>query len=260
MALTSPRFVSNARLRRAAENNPPLRSGDPDRTAVAIVQQTLADLGLALPRSTRPDGSMDGIYGPETVAAVQKFQRQHRLVDARGIADGVAGRNVLGKLDQVAPPELTNRTIFYDVPLIPQPNETSCWAAAMAMLVSFERQRRTPQEIADAASMDLNSSYGWDVLHAARRHWGLQEIQMTPPINGFPNLLDEHGPLWMVVTGNPSHAVVLTGTDGHRYSWNDPSPPNVGTRAFLQSATSLAARFGGAVSQIGANCQLLYRL
>jgi peptidoglycan hydrolase-like protein with peptidoglycan-binding domain len=52
MALKSARFKSDARLQRAAENNPPINRGESGQ-AVRIIQQALIDLGFPLPISTR---------------------------------------------------------------------------------------------------------------------------------------------------------------------------------------------------------------
>jgi peptidoglycan hydrolase-like protein with peptidoglycan-binding domain len=94
MALSNPRFSSNAQLVAAAENRLPMRRGAQGE-GVAILQQALLDLGFPMPRTTRARGGLpDGIFGAETEGAVQAFQRQHRL-----LADGVAGRITLGRLE-----------------------------------------------------------------------------------------------------------------------------------------------------------------
>ena len=98
MVLRHPRFRNNIRLQRAAENNPALKPGDPDELAVSIIQLSLVDLGYAMPRSTNDDGSLDGDYGNETIAAVRQFQRDQGLQ-----VDGKVGRNTMRRLDQVAP-------------------------------------------------------------------------------------------------------------------------------------------------------------
>jgi peptidoglycan hydrolase-like protein with peptidoglycan-binding domain len=75
MALQSPRFGGNARLRQASENNPALSQGEQGE-AVAIVQLALVDLGYSLPRTTAAGSTLpDGIFGPETLSAVIAFQR-----------------------------------------------------------------------------------------------------------------------------------------------------------------------------------------
>ena len=92
--LVSRRFSSNQQLQRAAANSPPLKVGAKG-DGVAELQDALYDLGFGLTR-TFARGRADGIYGPETEKAVRKFQEQHRLA-----ADGVAGRDTIGKLDEI---------------------------------------------------------------------------------------------------------------------------------------------------------------
>jgi hypothetical protein len=153
----------------------------------------------------------------------------------------------------------TTESVSYSVPLIPQPTSDSCWAAAMAMVVSYHEGRTVPpEEIAASAGIDLNMSYDWDVLYAAAMNYGLREI---PPASytpgGWAGLLTDHGPLWVIETGAPSHAVVLTGITDHTVQINNPWPPgtgNMGPRTFEDFALS----FGGAAEAVGENMQILY--
>ena len=94
MALSSARLSRNKDLQAAAENRPPLEVGS-NGDAVAILQRALIDLGFSMPKSTQ-SGSPDGIYGGETQATVQAFQRANGLT-----ADGIAGRDTLNRLDQI---------------------------------------------------------------------------------------------------------------------------------------------------------------
>jgi ABC-type bacteriocin/lantibiotic exporter with double-glycine peptidase domain len=152
-------------------------------------------------------------------------------------------------------------SIFYSVPLIPQPNPTSCWAAAMAMVVSHKtRSSVTPQAIAAAVGLNLDSCYGWSFLYAAARHWGLAEIAPASFTGeGWRLLLRDHGPLWLVEVGAPSHAVVLTGGDGDNFSLNNPWPPNVGATE-NKTLQVLDRDFGGALQAVGNNVQLMYAI
>ncbi|HJZ94666.1 MAG TPA: peptidoglycan-binding domain-containing protein [Gemmataceae bacterium] len=96
MPLTSRRFAGNDRLQAAAQNSPPLRQGATG-TAVEILQSTLVELGFPMPISTkcgRIPG--DGIYGSETAGTVRAFQSSQGLS-----ADGIAGHDTLGRLDQI---------------------------------------------------------------------------------------------------------------------------------------------------------------
>ena len=104
--------------------------------------------------------------------------------------------------------------------------------------------------------MDLNSSYGWDVLYDAAQHWGLESLPSASLSGrGWLALLQAHGPLWLVEVGNPSHAVVLIGYDGKQFHLNDPWPP-AGRKT--RTVAQLNNDFGGALSAVGDNVQLLY--
>lgn len=96
MVLRSKILANMPRLESAANNAPPLRSGERGE-AVAKLQQALISRGLNMPittcNGTRP---ADGIYGQETVKAVAKFQIQEKLS-----SDGIAGRDTLTRLDQL---------------------------------------------------------------------------------------------------------------------------------------------------------------
>jgi len=97
MALKSPRFSTNERLRRAAENKPALNKNETGE-AVRILQQALIDLGFPLPISVRKFGSPDGVFGNETVTKVREFQTKYRLKP-----DGSVGMKTMAKLDELLP-------------------------------------------------------------------------------------------------------------------------------------------------------------
>jgi len=94
MALSSLRFVNNAKIVAAAENTPSLKQGDQGQ-AVAIVQMALIDLGFGIPKSTATGKKMpDGIFGTETVSVLKQFQQRSGLT-----VDGIAGRQTMIALD-----------------------------------------------------------------------------------------------------------------------------------------------------------------
>ena len=95
MPLTSPRFASNQRLQKVAQNAPPMKWGEKG-DAVAIVQQAFIELGFPMPVSTRKTGKPDGIFGQETYNTTKKFQQKHTLS-----IDGVVGKQTMGRLDQL---------------------------------------------------------------------------------------------------------------------------------------------------------------
>jgi V8-like Glu-specific endopeptidase/uncharacterized protein YycO len=106
------------------------------------------------------------------------------------------------------------------VHLIPQTDKNSCWAAAMAMLLSFRRNASyEPETLANEVGRSLMTSYGWDMLAAVRDRYGFQTIDV--PSNSslyfqpqqWAEWLNTFGPLWVVIVGMP-HAVVLAGIRG----------------------------------------------
>lgn len=108
----------------------------------------------------------------------------------------------------------------YAVSLIPQPNKNACWAASMAMLLSFRRSASfAPETLANDVGGSLESSYGWEQLRAVRDRYGF--VTLAQPSNTslylnpqqWADWLAEHGPLWVVIVGAP-HAVVLAGIKG----------------------------------------------
>lgn len=95
MPLSSPRFSKNDRLRKAAENAPPLKQGERG-DAVAIIQLALIDLGMVMPNSTGQGRTLpDGIFGPETANRVRSFQTANGLV-----ADAIVGPLTMAALER----------------------------------------------------------------------------------------------------------------------------------------------------------------
>lgn len=96
MALTSARLSGNPRLVAASENRPEIGKGEKDQKAVEVLQTCFVELGFEMPRSTKPSGLLDGVFGQETDAVVKRFQQANGLK-----ADGIVGRNTLARLDDI---------------------------------------------------------------------------------------------------------------------------------------------------------------
>jgi peptidoglycan hydrolase-like protein with peptidoglycan-binding domain len=96
MALTSARLSGNQRLLAASENRPEIGKGEKNQKAVEVLQTCFVELGFDMPRSTKPDGLLDGIFGQETEAVVKKFQQVNGLK-----VDGIVGRDTLTRLDAI---------------------------------------------------------------------------------------------------------------------------------------------------------------
>jgi len=160
--------------------------------------------------------------------------------------------------------------IFYDVPLIPQPDKLSCWCGSMTMLLSFRQQATyLPEQLANDVGRSLRTSYAWDMLEAVKDQFGFQDIQLPSNASLYPSpqqwfdWLTANGPLWITIVGAPSHAIILRGLSGDltpegtiaqiNNPWDttttfsddeiDFEPPNNGI-SYDQSFADLASDFG----------------
>ncbi|WP_162202171.1 papain-like cysteine protease family protein [Pseudoxanthomonas suwonensis] len=108
----------------------------------------------------------------------------------------------------------------YPVHLIPQPDKNACWAASMAMLLSYRRsQSIEPETVVREVGGSLATSYDLDLLEAVKSRYGFQAIEMPSSASLYHSprqwarWLQAHGPLWVVIVGAP-HAVVVAGIRG----------------------------------------------
>lgn len=109
----------------------------------------------------------------------------------------------------------------FAVHLIPQPDKNACWAASMAMLLSYRRNASySPETLANEVGQSLATSYGWDLLTAVRDRYGFTLIEQPSNTSIYhspqqwSDWLGQYGPLWVVIVGAP-HAVVLAGIRGN---------------------------------------------
>src|SRR6516165_2978620 len=91
VTLLAPLWATNARVQRAANDNPPMQQHEGDHAAVRLLQEALIRSGFAMP------AGVDGDFGLQTAHAVVAAENRFGFTaDA-----GVAGREVLGALDLV---------------------------------------------------------------------------------------------------------------------------------------------------------------
>jgi peptidoglycan hydrolase-like protein with peptidoglycan-binding domain len=105
--LQSKRLSSQPQLVRATSAAPLARGAKGD--GVATAQGVLVDLGYNLPH-TMAQGAPDGIFGPETDAAVKQFQLSHGLKP-----DGYVGPLTLAAMDRLI---LANPLVLETVDLV----------------------------------------------------------------------------------------------------------------------------------------------
>jgi len=128
--------------------------------------------------------------------------------------------------------------ISLSVELVPQPTDTTCWAASMAMVVGTrDRQSVTAATIAQAAGMTITDGYGWGDIQKAVGQWNLNQLGPACALpSAWAEMLQAHGPIWIVEIGAPYHAVVVTGVEGDgtpegtTILVNNPWPPNSGAQ------------------------------
>ena len=101
-----------------------------------------------------------------------------------------------------------------EVELIPQPNNFTCWATAAAMVIGWrDRVSLTPETVAQICGRSQTTGITADDI---RRFAGEIGLEAEPPqsytIDGFRNLLESYGPLWVSVQlPGSGHAIVVTG-------------------------------------------------
>lgn len=140
----------------------------------------------------------------------------------------------------------------YDVPLVPQTSNMSCWAASIAMILGWKRQMSIPDTViaqnpgglnymtSYTAGLDPNDKY---ILEA--NGFGIESPQCYTTA-GIESLLTRKGPLWVATWAPGPHIRVVTGMNGSALSINDPAPVNRGSRY-----TRPFSEFFGAMETLG---------
>lgn len=132
------------------------------------------------------------------------------------------------------------REMIYNVPLIPQDTDMSCWAASIAMILSWrDGTRYDPKMIAEnVGGTNYMPQYveGGGGLSSSDQYilkeWGfVAELPKCYTQTFILCLLIERGPLWCATwTRNGPHIRVISGMLGTDLFINDPAPPGVGER------------------------------
>jgi len=107
--------------------------------------------------------------------------------------------------------------IKYDVQLVPQMTGMSCWAAGAAMLVGWrDKVSINPSEIANAIGYWKQYEKGLTPTDTSMfNYWGLVvEPPQSYTVQGFANLLQRYGPLWVASAEPGPHIRVVTGMSG----------------------------------------------
>ena len=141
----------------------------------------------------------------------------------------------------------------YNVSLIPQSGNRTCWYACAQMVVRWYRESRQQSTLEGwdvdtaartTAERTLNRGLGPSAVYQFARAVNLRTTAMSVTADGMADLLGFRGPLWYggdvrgyrgVNTG--AHAVVIRGISGNTLYINDPWAPGVGLRHTMDHNT-----------------------
>ncbi|MCD4729028.1 MAG: peptidoglycan-binding protein [Bacteroidales bacterium] len=162
-----------------------------------------------------------GNFDENTRSAVLRLQRLKWLVE-----DGVVGPstwNALMETEGYLP-------VLYLIPFIPQPTQTTCWAASTAMVTRSTVQAviaQTPADLILPAGDLKNFSDTSDPITGSTRFANANGMTVVPPTSWMPSALKSmlsQGPLifdmlWNVANysqgaGSPGHMVAIVGIRG----------------------------------------------
>ena len=204
-----------------------------------------------------PNLRADGVFGPLTRIAVLRFQAGNWLVE-----DGYAGpatQACLYGYEAEAP-------ILHRVSFIPQPTQTTCWAASTAMMTNSTVdlvKAKTPTDMWDDTNGLYNSSGSDQAIVTGQRYGRIHGLRCFAPMSWSVDGLTaelRRGPLMFDMLWNssdyargaasPGHMIVVVGVRGDgddsglgtTLRIQDPWPPGVGkiySRGYAKWATEL---------------------
>lgn len=204
---------------------------------------------------------------------IENFYVSNFMIDNFGNPGFVFIQNGEGRViyDQDGFSEITSTSPKFDyqvpngVPLVPQPNDFTCWAASMTMMIMWRDNASysiatAMQNVGTIWRQKFEIPKGltdseWNQFTQAA---GLKSVNFSPSIEGLNDLL-RNGPLLVAIDEDPGpdyalHAKIITGISGHGgpgctyVTINDPWEPNVGrqyTESYEEFMGKLEQLLGG---------------
>jgi hypothetical protein len=228
---------------------------------IGSVGPAVSDLQTKLNKKCNPSHGLvvDGIFGKLTDAAVRAFQVQAKLS-----VDGDVGPLTNAALDaapdngggKVVPPPL-HTNIMHQVNFIPQPTNTTCWAASTAMMTNSVVPvviMLTPNDMIASDGGLKNSSGSDQAIVTGTRYGNIHNLRCYPPMSWSLEMMTDvlrRSPLmfdmlwnasdYVAGKGSPGHMIVVCGMRGDgdpvglgtELYVQDPWPPNVGKKSWV---------------------------
>jgi papain like cysteine protease AvrRpt2/permuted papain-like amidase YaeF/Yiix C92 family enzyme len=179
------------------------------------------------------------------------YSSRQSIWEAIGLSVATAQAAQPARTQKPRPRALANEsfTINWDeVELIAQPTNFSCWAAAGAMVVGWkELVSLSPDSLAQICSRTTATGLDPAQVQQFANEVGLSyEAPACYSVDGFRQLLENYGPLWIAASVPGLHAIVVTGmySDGTNtfVRVSDPWDRTVGTPgapgAYLKTHTT----------------------
>jgi hypothetical protein len=140
----------------------------------------------------------------------------------------------------------------YDVPIVAQTSNMSCWAASIAMILGWRDQMSIPDEVIARNPGGLNYMTSFTQGLDPNDTYILNQngFKTEPPqcymVEAIDSMLTRFGPLWVATWAPGPHIRVVTGLAGTTLSINDPAPVNAGS-----SYKMSFEKFFGAMENLG---------
>ncbi|PPK67644.1 papain-like cysteine protease family protein [Actinokineospora auranticolor] len=131
--------------------------------------------------------------------------------------------------------------IDYPVELLSQPDETTCWAASMVMVLNARGQNYTVESLCAEAGVD-HQGKTWAEAEPIGKQVGMSSVYCACwTEQGWAEVLAESGPLWTPVPGAEYHIIVVAGirqgANGAEIHVFDPWPPGAGVESWQDFAS-----------------------
>ncbi|GLZ39448.1 papain-like cysteine protease family protein [Actinokineospora sp. NBRC 105648] len=131
--------------------------------------------------------------------------------------------------------------VDFPVTLLSQPDETTCWAASMVMVLNARGGDYTVERLCEETGANHDGKT-WDEAEPIGKQVGMGSVYCACwTEQGWADVLSANGPLWTPVPGNAYHIIVVAGirngSAGAEVHVYDPWPAGSGDESWLDFAS-----------------------